>query len=74
MNDDGAIIGGTKVWTETELEISIIFEVPKEKNPRDDEKSANDNSLGTSTPTNDITNNDLAQEDKSSGAVERNTD
>ena len=32
FDDNGNITNGTKVWTDTELESSILFEVPKEKN------------------------------------------
>ena len=74
MNDDGSIIDGKKILTNTELESSVLFEVPKEKNSRDDATSANDNSIVTSTHMNEITNNNISQEEKSSCTFERNPD
>lgn len=44
FDDDGNVIDGMKVWIDSELESSILFEVPKEKNPRDDETASNDDS------------------------------
>ena len=43
LNDNNEIIDGTKVWTYSKLESSILFEVPKETNLRADDITENEN-------------------------------
>ena len=51
FDDDGKIINGTRIWTDTELESSILVEAPKEN-----QKDAKDSSA-TITPSNNLKNN-----------------
>ena len=41
LDENNSIIGNSRIWTETELESSVLFEVPQESDPPDP----------TSTPT-----------------------
>ena len=59
INDKNEIIDGTKVWTDTELESSILFEVPKENNS-DNVDNATENANGVSQ-TLDTGNNNVAE-------------
>ena len=74
FDDNGNIIDGMKVWTDTELESSILFEVPKEKNPHNDESASKENSNDPSTLINRITGNNNAKDDKRYDDTERNPD
>ena len=46
------------------MESSILFEVPKEKNPRNDEITSKENSNEPSTLINRIKGNDYTKDDK----------
>ena len=74
FDDNGNIIDGVKVWRYSELESRILFEVRKEKNPRDDETASNDNSNEPSTLIDKITGNNNAKDDKNDDDTERNPD
>ena len=45
LNDNNEIIDGTKVWTDIELESSILFKVPKEMSLGNNESTENANGL-----------------------------
>ena len=50
---DGKIIDGKKIWIDTELKSSILFEVPKEN-----QKDTKD-SYATIAPSNTLKNNEI---------------
>lgn len=52
LNDKNEIIDGTKVWTDTELESSTLFEVPKETERNVDATTENANGASQSQDTN----------------------
>ena len=60
LDDNGKILDGTKVWTDTELESSILFEVPKEKNLEEVDAPSQDNN-SQDTPLSDVTRNNNKQ-------------
>ena len=62
-----------KVQTDSELESSILFEVPKEKNPYNDEITSKENSNELSTLIERILGNNNAKDDEKYNTV-RNPD
>ena len=73
FDDNRKIIDRVKVWTDSELESSILFEVPKKKNPRNDEITSKENSNEPSTLMERISGNNNAKDDEKYNTI-RNPD
>ena len=71
FDDNSNIIDSTKVWTDTELESSILFEVPKEKNQDKVNASSEDNNNRHNT---NVTRNNNAEQKENIASTERNPD
>ena len=72
MNDHNEIIDEIKVWTDTELESSILFEVPKENNP-DNIDNTTENANGASQPLDTRNNNIDDTTENANGTSHNNT-
>ena len=63
-----------KVWKDTELESSILFEASKEKNPHNNEIASKENSNELLALIDRITGNNYVKADKKYDDTERNLD
>ena len=74
FDDNRNIIDGIKVFIDTEIERSILFEVPKVKNLRNDEMASKENSNELSRFIVRITENNNTKDDKKNNDTKSNLD